>query len=410
MIARTLLRKGDTFGAERWVYQGLTLQPDRIQGLVSLITHFREKGQQFKAWHYLKLAEAIRKPQDARLFLESDAYSHRLDYERSILQYYVCPERRGDGALLCLGYEGPLEHSVMTNLPFYSQQLRCSSVKKLDFPTPPGYSSSSVAVDETGQQLCVRAVSYTIAEDGSYLMRNGLIETLNFSARWDAVARSWSDWRQLEMDPVSQSQWRREDQIRGLEDIRIRGKCFTATTREYSYGECNRIVHGSFPELRFAPVRPPRETYCEKNWLPISDTHVIYGWHPLTVGCVEQCPHNPSKLKIVWEHPTPPWFRHLRGSAPPVELEDGLWALVHIVSPKIPRVYLHCWVILSKETYVPVAFSPPFHIKHLGIEYCLGVTTSSDGSNFGLFFSVWDRESWYCETSIEETRKILKFF
>ena len=67
-------------------------------------------------------------------------------------------------------------------------------------------------------------------------------------------------------------------------------------------------------------------------------------------------------------------------------------------------------MILSKETYVPVAFSPPFHIKHLGIEYCLGATTSSDGHNFGLFFSVWDRESWYCETSIEETRKILKFF
>jgi hypothetical protein len=286
-------------------------------------------------------------------------------------------------------------------MTFDSQELRCSSVK-LDFPTPPGFSSSSVAVD--GQQLCVRTVSYTIAKDGSYLTRNGLIETLNFSARWDAG--SWSDWRQLEVDPVSQVRWRREDQIRGLEDIRIKGGCFTATTKEYSYGEQPRIVHGSFPELRFDPVRPPRgETYCEKNWLPISDAQVIYGWHPLTVGRVERCPPSPSN----WEHPTPGFFRHFRGSAPPVELEDGLWTLVQIVSPKTPRVYLHCWVLLSKETCIPMAFSPPFHIKHLGIEYCLGTTLSADRLNFGLFFSVWDRESWYCETSIREARESLKF-
>jgi hypothetical protein len=236
-------------------------------------------------------------------------------------------------------------------------------------------------------------------------LRDNLVETRNFSARWDAATRSWSDWRELE---VLCKKWKREDQIRGLEDIRIRGKCFTATTREYSYNENSRMVHGSFPELRFAPVKPPRgETYCEKNWLPISETHVIYEWHPLTIGCVETQPDGPSNLKVVWEHPTPTWFRHLRGSAPPVELDDGLWTLVHIVSPKIPRVYLHCWVLLSKETYSPLGYTPPFHIKNLGIEYCLGATRSAD--NFGLFFSVWDRESWYCETSIEEARKMLRF-
>jgi hypothetical protein len=401
MIARILL-KSDAFEAERWVDRGLTLQPDRVEGLLSLVTHFRETNQHFKAWHYLKIAEAIRKPQEPRLFLETDAYTHKLDYERSILQYYVYPEQRSEGALLCLRYEGPLEHVVLRNLPFYSQKLRCSNVTRLDFPAPPGFSSSSVAVD--GEQLCVRTVSYSIAEDGSYCLRDNLVETRNFSARWDAATRSWSDWRELE---VLCKKWKREDQIRGLEDIRIRGKCFTATTREYSYNENSRMVHGSFPELCFAPVKPPRgETYCEKNWLPISETRVIYEWHPLTIGFVETQPHGPSNLKIVWEHPTPTWFRHLRGSAPPVELEDGLWTLVHIVSPKIPRVYLHCWVLLSKE-YSPLAYTPPFHIKNLGIEYCLGATVAAD--NFGLFFSVWDRESWYRETSIEEARRMLRF-
>ena len=406
MIARILLKKGDVFEVESWVDRALTLQPDRVEGLISLVTYFREQGQHFKAWHYLKIAETIRKPQEPRLFLETDAYTHKLDYERSILHYYVHSDQRSEGAFLCLKYEGP--SAVLTNLPFYSQKLRCSNVTRLHFPAPPGFSSSSVAVD--GEQLCVRTVSYSITEDGSYVSQNNLIETRNFSARWDAATRSWSDWRELEVDPLSRAKWRREDQIRGLEDIRIRGKSFTATTREYSYNAQSRMVHGSFPGLHFAPVKPPRgETYCEKNWLPISETRVIYEWHPLTIGFVETRPHGPSNLKIVWEHHTPTWFRHLRGSAPPVELEDGLWTLVHIVSPKIPRVYLHAWVLLSKETCSPLAFTPPFHIQNLGVEYCLGATVSLDGRSFGLFFSVWDRESWYCETSIEETRKILRF-
>ncbi len=410
MLARILLKSRKQFQAEEHVAQGLHLQPDRIEGLLSLITHFRETQQPFKAWHYLQLAERIQKPQDARLFLETDAYTHKPDYERTMLHYYIRPDQKGKGAILCLSYKGPQEYSVMINLPFYSQPLSVSHLTKLDFPTPPGFSSSSVAVDETGQRLCVRTVSYSIAEDGSYYLRNNLVETLNFSARWDSATRSWSDWTHLEPHPLSHARWRREDQIRGLEDVRIRGNCFTAATREYSYGPQTRIVHGTFPDLRFAPVVPPREeTYCEKNWLPISDTEVIYEWHPLTIGRVKAYPAGPSRLEIILEHPTPTWFRHLRGSAPPVELEDGLWTLVHIVSPKIPRVYLHCWILLSKYTCTPLAFTHPFHFKNLGIEYCLGTTLSSDRLNFGLFFSAWDKESWYCETSIEEARKSLRF-
>ena len=129
----------------------------------------------------------------------------------------------------------------------------------------------------------------------------------------------------------------------------------------------------------------------------------------MTIGRVVLRSSGPSALDILCEHSTPSWFRHLRGSAPPVELDDGLWVLVHIVAPKIPRVYMHCWVLLAKDTYQPLAFTNPFHFKENGVEYCLGATLSSDGLHFGLFFSAWDRESWYCETSIEEARKMLRF-
>lgn len=409
MIARLLLKQKLALEAEGWVTKGLALQPDRVEGLLSLVTHYRDASQHFKAWHYLQLAEKIPKPTEARLFLETEAYGHKLDYERTILHFYVKPEIRADGALLCLAYEGPLEGSVMTNLSCYAEQMRFTETKRLYFPCPDDFKSSSISVDGTGTQLCVRTVSYHITEQGSYITREGLIETLNFLATWDKQELEWKDWRPFETDAASEQRWRRDDQIRGLEDVRLHGDAFTATTREFSYGDRTRVVHGRRSSGEFSPVQPPRyETFCEKNWIPVSDSDVIYEWHPLTVGTVEHEPAGPARLRIVREHASPRWFRHLRGSTPPVELEDGLWLLTHIVSPRSPRVYLHAWVVLSKTDYRPVAFTPPFLLKHWGIEYCLGATTSADGERFGLFVSVWDRESWYCEVPIENCRRWLR--
>ena len=106
------------------------------------------------------------------------------------------------------------------------------------------------------RQATLHTLSYYLGEDGTYYLRDNLVETLNFAAKWDKASRSWSDWARLDAFPTSHAKWHREAQIRGLEDIRIRGNCFTATTQEYSYNETNRIVHGRYPELWFAPVLP----------------------------------------------------------------------------------------------------------------------------------------------------------
>ena len=410
MIARLLLKTKDVANAEEWVESAFRLQPDRLEGLVSMVTYFRTNYQYALAWKYLERAEKIKKPDGARLFLEIDAYTHKLDYERSFLYYYIKPGAMADGAMLCLKYEGPMELPAMSNLMCYTHSLGYSIMKRLEFPAPEHFVPCNVSVDETGERLCVRTVSYQIDADGSYIMRNGVVETRNFSAKWDRVNLTWRDWSELKPDGASESAWRRSDLIRGLEDIRIRGNAFTATTREFSYTDKHRIAHGNLSTLAFAPVIPPRgETDCEKNWVPISDHEVIYEWHPLSIGTIEPCSSGgPSKLIITREHPTPRWFRHLRGSAPPIELEDGFWTLVHIVCPRKPRVYLHAWIVLSKLDYAPISYTPPFCIKHWGIEYCIGATVSLDKTNFGLFVSVWDQESWYCETSIADLRQDLR--
>ena len=164
--------------------------------------------------------------------------------------------------------------------------------------------------------------------------------------------------------------------------------------------------------MSFVPVAPPTETECEKNWLPIDEKRVIYRWHPLEIG--EIVPQEPkmAKLRITHSLATPRWCRHLRGSAPPIVVDGELWVLTHLISAHWPRNYLHMWVVLHPETFTPLQHTPPFYLHGQGVEYCLGAQPWPPVSptSIHLFLSVWDRESYFLEVSVENVRKRLRSF
>jgi tetratricopeptide (TPR) repeat protein len=416
MLTCNYLRLNKLPEAELWAQKGLELVADRPEALMQLVGHLRERGEHFKAWHYLLKVEGMRRPADARLFLEPDCYTTKPAYERSILHYYVRPQAKEDGSMLCLAYEGGChEGNVLQNLIHYAERLPALTERRLEFPTPPGYKSSSVAAASDGT-LCVRTVSYTITPEGHYIMPNGLVETRNFESSWCPRKRTWSGWWEALPDAASADAWRRDDYIRGLEDVRLCDGVFTATTREYSYCGANRMVHGTYPDMKFRPVRPPHgETDCEKNWLPLDCNRVLYGWHPLVIGEVREAEDRsgPSELHVLKSVDTPKWFRHLRGSAPPFLLDGQLWALAHVVAPHAPRHYLHLWVVLDAKSFRPVAYTAPFWLHHQGIEYCIGAQAwcqpdDAAPRSIQLFLSVWDRETWLLELSIDECRKRLR--
>jgi hypothetical protein len=131
-------------------------------------------------------------------------------------------------------------------------------------------------------------------------------------------------------------------------------------------------------------LRPPTNTDCEKNWLPISFTNaMIYSWHPLQIGTVKT-----EGFVVNVRHPTPWYFKHLRGSACPIRMGTELWALVHSVEYSTPRKYFHSIVALDGEDYKPLRISLPFCFKATGIEYCLGWQPTKEGLTFA--FSSWD--------------------
>ena len=408
-VATCRFQQDDAVEGEYWALKAAKANPDRAEPLMLLVEYFRLRAQWFKAWHYLLQAEAVpAQPSKQYLFYELEANGHRKAFERSVLSYYVSPDM-GAGLDLCLAYAGPAPHEAraLLNAAVYAQQTPARLWGRLDFPTPEGFVSSSVAVAADGT-LNVRAVDYHIEENGAYTLRDGqFVRTRNFRAAWDAEALRWNGWD--EVAAATGLPARADARILGLEDVRLSaGGAWTATTVEFSYCEANRMVWGEAypPAGRCLVLRPPQgETPCEKNWLPVADRRVVYGWHPLAVGVV---PPKGDRLILVAEHETPAWFRHLRGSAPPVELEDGLWTLTHLVVPTAPRIYLHCWVVLDKLTLRPLRVGRPFWFKHRGIEYCLGARAAEGGRSLQCFVSAWDRESWLCVLDVEELRRGLR--
>ena len=93
MIAEQYLARGNPIEAEHWVLKGQAYHGYRAEALYLLVKHFRIVGEQWKAMHYYHEAKRIQKPAVA-LFLQSDVYDHLLDYEYTVLQFYVNPERR----------------------------------------------------------------------------------------------------------------------------------------------------------------------------------------------------------------------------------------------------------------------------------------------------------------------------
>ena len=120
--------------------------------------------------------------------------------------------------------------------------------------------------------------------------------------------------------------------------------------------------------------------------------NLIHRWHPFEIGSVVE-----GALAIHTTYSTPAWWRHLRGSAPPFEVEGRKLCLAHLVTDSSPRQYLSVLVELEPASLRPMAASLPF-IFFGDIEYCLSAVYRRGEIHF--FVSHWDREPFVVVTPL----------
>ena len=369
---------------EMWAQRASETDPDRNEAMLALVEFLRERGEYFKAWHYLLRADR-QKPSD-KLFLEADCYEWRVAYERSVVHYYISPDRAAGMRHIL----GSLPRSLL-NLPFYAQQLQAER-KRVYFDAPEGFWAGSVSVNQRGE-ACVRTADYWIEPEGGwYRWRGSKVTTRNFRSRYDPGSRSFSGFEEVVNPPPL-----RDAEVVGLEDVRLYGDLFTATQKQWTpEGSDNLMAIGTFHDMKFVVAKSER---CEKNWLLLPDRRLIYAWSPLVVGKLEG-----DELRIHECHSTPRWWEHLRGSASPFRVGDRWIALAHIVVPKAPREYFSVLVELEPPSWRPKAWSLPFYFLDRGVEYCLSAQVFDE---VHFFVSRMDRESYVVVASIDDVLTML---
>ena len=398
-ISRLYGDLGNLTEMEYWGLKAYDFNPRRSENLYYLTRIFREKSQHFKAWHYMLLGAAIPKPSEL-LFLEKDVYSHLFEYERSILSYYVNPNR-AEGLTTLVKYYNQQGGHCYSNLQFYVERSPAIRTTKLLPFQPVGdfvpTSTSFVRTANNKYCLNVRYVNYRIQPNGSYLMmKNGVlsgsepVKTRNFMVITDDSFVPYSPMEEMTLSPAAALAIPMSHHIQGVEDLRL----FSANPNpkhQNWIGTCVlneskgiRQVVGTYDtankKLTDVTVLPspfgPAHS-CEKNWIPIAGSgaggpSVIYSWHPFRILDLST-----NSFSFVSDT-TPKLFEHVRGSSNLVEFNGSLYAIVHVVQYTQPRKYYHMVVRLSQSS-VPTGYTLPFYFNKNAIEYVLALDITPDG-------------------------------
>ncbi len=423
------LKQGDE--AETWMCKAFDIDPSRAEPLYHITKFFREHGQTKRAYqHYLKGRGIPLPTSEDALFVETEVYTEgRLEYENTILAYYVHPPaERAQHQREMLQYLSTYSycaHHVLGNLYFYACHVP-GIYSKLLFPDqgPSGYfraSSCSVipysSEADTHQQylLNIRYVNYSLNAKGEFIIRDpsGSFQTMNECVPLNSFLYPTTLPRRLTVEPYVSV----PSKVQGLEDVRLfyhNGQmCYSATCGDITQGIV--VVHGTYDPVRFVmgapvPMASPAHAPCEKNWIYVPNDwlassaggiNFIYKWHPLQIGAVDPAT---KSLAIHTEIPTPSFFQHLRGSTPLLEYGSRLLAVVHHVkSNSVPRIYMHSLVELEKGTLTVCRYTTLFYFRTLAIEYCLGAVIQKEDPAFITFvFSQHDCNPGLLKASLED--------
>ena len=393
MIAKSYENLDNQILFEEWVQKAYDFYPKRAEALYHLVKYLRIKGEHFKAMHYIRLGKRIPLSTDS-LFIERDAYTGLFDYEESVCRYYTLGTKREAlrDSMKYLMTDKPFPDSVYANMKFYIETL---GEQPVPYPIPrdlfgPNFHPSHVSISAPYHNI--RFVNYNLnhlnttytMKDGSYSEHNPVITQ---NACYNEITKEITL-----MDDSSTNLPRIQAQVRGLEDLRIyrdtMGEMrFTATVAEYV--PYHAILRGKYDQdtgkySDCMVMESPSGSHCEKNWLSIPDTDdVIYHWFPLQIG-----KYRGSKLDIHTLHPTPWFFRHLRGSGAPARVKNELWTLTHFVIGEHPRFYFSCIVALDAKSYRPTRVSVPFLFNSSLVEFCINIRV--EGKKIKCIYSTVD--------------------
>ena len=369
-------------------------------------------------------------PEREYLFMQKDIYDYRLDYELSILGYYVNLDNHDLKLVSMKVLSNPFVANntitnVFSNYKFYTE-------KAIDFDTTkwllgdvlsqiginvlrenPGFVSSTpsfVFLSKNEIIVNVRLVNYKITENGGY-ENPGTIHTINVVAILKQIENEeWVIVRETVLDYDKSM----DNRYIGLEDIRLtlvgdNKKIYYSANRgldDYMVVEMGEIDTSSMVTTNDVFLEIEGQQKIEKNWVffPSSSKpesiqnnndeqlNMIYNWFPIISGEIID---DVFFKEIARDTSVPPFFKHIRGSCNGIYMEDvnETWFLCHLVSYEDRRYYYHILVALDSDTGMLKRYTRLFTLEKEKVEYVLGFERipGSEYQTFLLGYSILDK-------------------
>ena len=430
MIGTLYLRNSMEKEAEEWIMKGFIFRPKRAEGLYALCKYFREKGNHQKAYYYCSLAKSLPYPKDDSLFVEYKVYNYELDFENSIISFYIPHADKKEAISCALNFinkslDDNKSSLTLKNISFYVKSLKESALfetkrlskQQIDFNGIKYFASSPSIFKNKDIKICnIRHVSYKLTNNPMVFQQDkeNLIQTKN-------ILFNFRDEKYSVMDEVILYPEKHEKingYIRGVEDVRIfeqNGKLkFIGQSGDFKNKQTNiafNMVLGTYDyknnKLLIEQIlESPYDVKVEKNWVHLADDLFIYKWFPLEIGSLENKNFN-LKHKIN----TPAFFKNFKGSSCGVLYKNMYWFLVHYTTDEFKneglwRQYKHCIVILD-EKYQPIAYSNPFTFENETTGYSLGMIIENNKICFG--YSLEEKDASIGELNIEYFFEKLNF-
>jgi len=425
-----------TFEADAELVFGLlkaySMRPWRAEPLLSLATHYRNKGSNDLAVMFAKQGMAVPYPSHDILFVEQEAYHDGFKQELSIAGFYAGDREDGHAACEELatrrGVPEVYRRQARWNLQFYAKPLAALalSAKSHRLSNMPGTMNPSVVCTPSGRLLTtIRHVNYTISPDGSYVMNPGdsAIKTRNYL--WELDPETFAPIGTTEIEPPLDWPSILYPHVLGFEDIRLfttddHHLRFIATVRDIDpNGICTPVI-GTIGIRATGDVSVPfkyRMTDCrvlkrswqpghEKNWMPVDQgQRLIYSCDPTIVLTHE------AELDCTEESPGA--FDNWRGSSQLIPFIDGGWlAIIHEVD-QMPgageRSYQHRFVFFNQDFRI-TRWSRRFYLQRRGIEFVAGLCWHPTSGNLIISWGAnRDSEAWVGTISADDVDSLMMY-
>jgi tetratricopeptide (TPR) repeat protein len=400
---------------------GYDYYPKRVENLYEIVNHYRHSSNHKLSNIYYQIAKKVleeKLDKDNYLFLHNDVYTHKLDYEYTIIGFYLGIPNMNNEVVSILNNsdDSSINNNLKNNLKFYKDFLK--PLKTIDLTNTKiipvngentnFYSSSSCLIHnekKDGYLLNIRYVNYYINDQGYYLYCDKHIITVNkymeLNKDLEVTKEKWFDVNYQDRRYI------------GVEDVRIyrdepsNELIFTGTgfLRNNNIG----IVKGKYDinkeKLEYDELSCAfANADCEKNWVFLNykdETHMIYSWCPLKIGKIND---TNKQLELVTTKTMPKFFSHVRGSSSgfkynkkmKVNVEDlvvtiertEIWFILHLVSYEQPRFYYHVFAVFDEDMAL-LRYSAPFKFEDVCIEYSLSVVVEDE--RVLVNYSGWDR-------------------